>query len=221
MQLIIFLFFFSFLFFLSRTLTSTISFFFFKFTKSSNFSIHVLSFLFLPGVIIHELSHWLVASILFVPTGEIEFLPKAHGESIKLGSVQIGITDPFRRFVIGVAPILVGLGIILLIFQFVSPISLSFSFKSLLFFYVIFEIGNTMFSSKKDLEGIFVFAILFFLFVSILFFLKVPLLDLLRNFITNNVIGSLVLALNYFILIAIIIDAIIIAVLRLLLRTIV
>lgn len=220
MQLIFFLILFVVLFFLSRTLTSTISLFFLKLTRSNNFSIQALAFLFLPGVIIHELSHWLIAEILFVPTGEIEFLPVVDGNDVKLGSVQIAKTDPFRRFFIGVAPLIIGLSVILLIFQFISPISPTLSYKSLLFAYVIFEIGNTMFSSKKDLDGVLAFIIFAFLFISLLFFLQIPVISAVKNLIEASVFQKLLSTLNFFFLLAIGIDVIIIGIFRSLVRVI-
>lgn len=122
-------------------------------TKSLSFlPINLISFIFLPGIIIHELSHFLAASLLFVPTGEIEFMPKVEGQSIKLGSVAIGRSDPIRRFLIGVAPVILGILVISVVLSFTktytSPLFLNF-----LLFYTLFVIGNTMFSSKKDMEG--------------------------------------------------------------------
>ncbi|MBF8250153.1 MAG: hypothetical protein HW400_754, partial [Candidatus Levybacteria bacterium] len=91
------------LFLLSRLVNKTLS----KFL-----SINLLSFIFLPGIIVHELSHLFVAMILFVPVGEMEFVPKKHGNSVKLGSVEIAKTDPIRRSLIGFAPVFAGLGFV-------------------------------------------------------------------------------------------------------------
>lgn len=137
------------LFFSSRLLTRFLSF----------LPINVISFIFLPGIIIHELSHFLVASLLFVPTGDIEFMPKVEGQSIKLGSVSIGKTDPVRRFLIGVSPVIFGALVIGVSLAF-SKSYLNFSYFYILAFYILFVVGNTMFSSKKDLEGSVVLLIL-------------------------------------------------------------
>lgn len=133
------------LFSLSRVLSRTLSRF---------LSIQFLSLLFLPGVIVHELSHLLVAGVLFVPIGEIEFLPKRVEGGVKLGSVGIGKTDPIRRAIVGLAPILVGVLSLFAIasFYFAGSYEL-FTWQTLLPFYASFQIGNTMFSSAKDLEG--------------------------------------------------------------------
>lgn len=123
-----------------------------RFTRSTAFTIHTLALIFFPGVLIHELGHFFMANILFVPTGEIEFLPKVQEGGIKLGSVTIASTDPFRRFLIGVAPVISGIGILLLASFYLTPLW-PLSWKTAVFIYILFEIGNTMFSSKKDLEG--------------------------------------------------------------------
>ena len=151
------------LFFLSRLLTKSLSGVFLRITKSETVTIHLLSFLFLPGVIIHELSHLFVASVLFVKTGEIEFMPKIIEGGVKLGSVAIAKTDPVRRAIIGFAPVFVGLSAILGIIYFVvENSSLAYTMElnklvaitvGLVLFYILFAISNTMFSSNKDLEG--------------------------------------------------------------------
>jgi len=141
------------LFVLSRVFSKIFSQVLLRFTRSQSATIHILSFLFLPGVILHELAHWFVAGMLLVPTGEMEFVPQIQGNSVKLGSVAIGKTDPFRRFLIGVAPLLVGLIAMFGLFASVSSVVPQLNWQTLLLVYVFFEIGNTMFSSKKDMEG--------------------------------------------------------------------
>lgn len=124
-------------------------------------SINFLSFLFLPGVIIHELSHLLIASVLSVPVGSMEFMPKKSQNNVKLGSIEIAKTDPIRRSIIGFAPVFVGLIIILgIVYLFTSNI-LFFKDKDSYILgaailgeaYLLFVISNTMFSSSKDIEG--------------------------------------------------------------------
>jgi hypothetical protein len=141
-----------FLFFLSRSVSKSIS----KFV-----SINAMSFVFLPGIVVHELSHFLTAAVLFVPAGEMEFAPKREGNSVKLGSVRIAKTDPIRRSIIGFAPIFVGLLIIIgttylfgLNIQFFKNKNLYIiTIAILALVYLLFSVGNTMFSSKADIKG--------------------------------------------------------------------
>ena len=115
-----------------------------------------MAVLFLPGTIVHELSHFLAGLFLLVPVGEIEFIPEFDDGSIKLGSAEIGKTDPIRRFLIGVAPLIVGTILILLVVYLLSVKSImgeNIWLKRLIIGVMVFELGNTMFLSKKDLEG--------------------------------------------------------------------
>lgn len=140
------------LFFLSGKISKTLSGF---------ISINLLSFIFLPGVIVHELAHLLMAVVLFVPVGDMEFSPKVIGGTLKLGSVQIEKTDPIRRAMIGFAPFFAGLALIIGIVYFFTANILFFQDKGIYLFagsvvaigYFLFVISNTMFSSKKDMEG--------------------------------------------------------------------
>ena len=76
---------------------------FYFLTGSEKAAVILFSILFFPGTLIHELAHWLMAKLLFVPTSSMEFIPQIQGGSIKLGSVSIAKTDPLRRLLIGVA----------------------------------------------------------------------------------------------------------------------
>ncbi len=143
------------LFISSQMLTQSFSAFLLRKTRNQEFTINILSTIFLPGVILHEMAHWFVANILFVRTGDIEFLPKLEGNTVKLGSVAIAQTDPFRRFLIGIAPILVGLSILFVLFYYLTNVPFGLNWQTAILLYASFEIGNTMFSSKKDMEGAF------------------------------------------------------------------
>jgi hypothetical protein len=71
----------------------------------------------LPGVVVHELSHWLMAKALFVRVSWPKLGPVRRGQSrrVSLGSVRVGKVDRFRAGLIGVAPLVGGTAIILLI----------------------------------------------------------------------------------------------------------
>lgn len=160
------------LFFLSHELSKSLSRVFFALTKSHKLTITLLALLFLPGVVVHELAHLLTANLLFVKTGEVEFFPQIQGETVKLGSVAVAATDPLRRFFIGAAPLFVGSFLLTLCLWYLQPFANGFSWQWFFFAYILFEVGNTMFSSKKDMEGggfliAFVFTILI-IFIPIL-----------------------------------------------------
>ena len=162
------------LFLVSRTLTINLSMLFFRATKSKTITIYLLSILFFPGTIIHELSHYFMAGILFVPVGAIELIPKLEGDHVKMGSVQVAETDIFRRFLIGAAPFLFGVSLLLgLLFYGAAVHLFANQWFTIAMLYVAFQIGNTMFSSKKDMEGALeLFGVVLF-FVIVFYFLGV------------------------------------------------
>jgi hypothetical protein len=69
----------------------------------------VFFIVFLPGTLVHELSHWLAARLLGVRTGHIVIWPqeKRNG-AVWLGAVQVGRADAFRSSLIGLAPLVAG-----------------------------------------------------------------------------------------------------------------
>lgn len=142
------------LFLLSRLLQKKLSLFFFLITKNLTWTVRLLALFFLPGTLIHEVAHALMAHILLVPVGNIKLMPKLDGKNVKLGSVAIEKTDPFRSLLIGVAPFLFGTSIILTTLFLAEKNNLWGNlWTSIATVYIIFETANSMFSSRKDLEG--------------------------------------------------------------------
>lgn len=168
----------------------------------------ILTFIYLPGTAVHEFAHLIVAEILRVPTGELSFTPQfettADGkEEIKAGSLQIKQTDPIRRFLIGIAPVIFGLlalvGIILLFQRFWSQAEIM-STKIIMiagFGYLLYIVSNNMFSSRADMEGSQYLIPIILVLVIILYILgaRVNLTGQLL-FIITTIISSLVSALG-------------------------
>ncbi|NMC35880.1 hypothetical protein GYA49_02430 [Candidatus Beckwithbacteria bacterium] len=143
----------------------------------------------LPGTVIHELSHYLVAEILQVRTGNINLYPAKNEEGkLRLGSVAIAQTDPFRKILIGTAPLWTGLGIIAaLIYIIVDKIPPLFFL--ILIFTAIFLIASTMFSSKKDLTDMFVPTFLLFIIWLFLYLTKTALPEAVITFFSHILIS--------------------------------
>ena len=176
------------LFFLSRKMSKALSFL---------MSIDFMSFLLLPGVVIHELSHLFASVALFVPVGNMEFTPKKSGNGLKLGSIEIAKTDPIRRSIIGFAPVFLGLLLVIGIVYFFSVNILFFKDKSyyvvlgsvLGIAYLLFAISNTMFSSSRDMEGtaeILITLLIIFILSYILGF-RIP-VSFVENLLTESVL---------------------------------
>jgi hypothetical protein len=71
----------------------------------------------LPGVLVHEMSHWLTARLLGVRVSGLSLGPvrKKRGQQISLGSVRVGKVDVVRGTLIGLAPLIGASALILLI----------------------------------------------------------------------------------------------------------
>jgi len=180
-----------------------------------------LSILFLPGTIVHELSHLLVAGLMMVPVGEINLVPEVDGQIVKLGSVQIGQTDPFRRILIGVAPLILGLSVLIGLIYFNKDSLLHFSplWLSILIIYLLFQITNTMFSSKKDLEGALVFTgviltVLIIIFAALYFTGRMPDFSFINSLDFESIINFLI-TVDKFILVPLVIDLAILGLIKL------
>lgn len=130
----------------------------------------------LPGVIIHELSHWLTATLLGVRVSRFSLGPVRQGRSkrVSLGSIRVGKVDPVRASLIGLAPLLGASVLILLIGNLVLDVSeLAQSVASggpaglwtalqqavkvpdfWLWLYLIFAISNAMLPSQSDMSAV-------------------------------------------------------------------
>ncbi len=127
----------------------------------------------MPGILLHEISHALVARLLGVRVGRVSVRPKLADERIQLGFVPVEETDAVRASLIGLAPLLTGSAVILLVGY------LSFDIGGLqralvdgawthlithvvemlktsdiwLWAYLIFAVSNTMLPSRSDRES--------------------------------------------------------------------
>jgi hypothetical protein len=78
-------------------------------TRSQEISLALFSVLFLPGVLLHEVSHYLVARMVGVRTGRFSLTPRTMSDGrLQLGYVETVKADPIRDAVIGSAPLLAG-----------------------------------------------------------------------------------------------------------------
>jgi hypothetical protein len=160
------------LYLIARKLTRGVSRLFYKITKNKKRTVWLFAILFLPGTLIHEMAHFLTALFLFVPLGDIDLTPEFEGNYVKLGNVSIGRVDPIRKTLVGIAPLVFGTILILIIINFALTRNILNSwYVSFLLGYAVFEIGNTMFLSKRDVRGLvelFIILALFYIIVSLL-----------------------------------------------------
>lgn len=94
---------------LQRLLHREIQAIFLILSRSPEFTIALFSLLFLPGVLLHELSHYLVAVVLGVPTPRFSLIPQVLPTGkLQLGYVETARTDIVRDSLIGAAPLFAG-----------------------------------------------------------------------------------------------------------------
>ncbi len=126
-----------------------------------------------PGVVLHELSHALVAGLLGVNIGRINVLPRRVGKRIQLGFVPVEETDFIRASLIGAAPLFVGGAVVVALGHFVfgTPdlvaaltarnwrAALNGLYAAVqapdawFWAYLTFTIGNTMLPSRSDVHA--------------------------------------------------------------------
>jgi len=127
--------------------------------------------LFLPGILLHELSHWLMAKLLGVRTGQVSIWPSRRkaGRPMRLGAVKVEQTDPVRNSLIGLAPLVSGTLVILLIGDWILGLKTIPSgawprlWENLaayiqvpdfwLWLYLIFAVSNAMLPSETDRQS--------------------------------------------------------------------
>ena len=95
--------------FLQRLLHREIQAVFVLLTRNIQLTIGLFSFLFFPGVFLHELSHFIMAKILRVRTGNFSLIPQTLPNGrLQMGYVEVVSTDIVRDSLIGLAPLIAG-----------------------------------------------------------------------------------------------------------------
>ncbi len=147
---------------------------FYVLTLKRNWAVILYAIFLLPGVLLHEASHWFAAKILGVRTGSFSILPKNRAD----GVIQLGYVEYYkpssgrtiRESAIGSAPVISGpLAVFLIATQIFDVSSLGsslatgqldnivvalndfFSTKDVwIWLYLLFAISNTMMPSASD-----------------------------------------------------------------------
>ncbi len=92
-----------------RWLHQQIQLLFYLITRRLNLALALFSILFLPGVLLHETSHYVVARLLGVRTRRFSIIPQVTVDArLRLGYVETAQADVFRDTLIGAAPFVFG-----------------------------------------------------------------------------------------------------------------
>lgn len=161
------------LYLLSNRLIRSLNSLFLLIFRARSVTISLVTLILFPGTVIHELSHLFTAEVLGVRTGKLTLHPTGiESKHFQAGSVEVEKTDPFRRYIIGLAPSIVGIpaltGLSFWAQRLLPEVQASIAAGTLftapttwylvIAAYLIFVISNTMFSSKQDLKDFFPFA---------------------------------------------------------------
>ena len=143
-------------------------------TGRADWAVIVYAIVLFPGVLLHEGSHWLAATVLGVPTGNMSLMPRRQKDgTLQLGYVEYYKTSkvgPIRESLIGAAPLIAGtLAILLIGLRVFSVTELAAAVQTgdidilasaladlfgppfiLLWIYLIFAISNAMLPSRSD-----------------------------------------------------------------------
>lgn len=94
--------------FLSRQISLRIQTIMLHLTHSPDMAMVTVFLLFLPGIVAHELSHWVVAKLLGLKPSRFRVWPQRQGNYIGLGSVSIHSGGIALDSLVGLAPLMTG-----------------------------------------------------------------------------------------------------------------
>lgn len=124
-------------------------------TRSQTFGIGVISFLYFPGTVVHEMSHYIVALLLNLHPRDISLFPVIEGRRVRLGHVEYEREkgDIIRPILVGIAPLFGATVVLWLIIQ----TNLLFEggiLTRIITGYFLLSVTANMFSSDQDLKYI-------------------------------------------------------------------
>ncbi len=146
----------------------------YQLTASTEYTFTFYFVLMLPGIFVHEASHWVAAKVLGLRPGKFQIWPRKRGKKLRLGSVTARSGGIWLDSVVGIAPLVIGSLLIALIGQSVfaagqvtnalvagrlgeTLTALRNAFRSTdgpLWAYFLFTLANGMMPSAPDREPI-------------------------------------------------------------------
>ena len=182
------------------------------FFKNKRIVFILLSLIYFPGTILHEIAHFLTALVTGLKVANINIFPTFQENTIRLGEVHFEKKDFVRSILVGVAPFFFGLGF----FIFLSYFKLFPSqtvLSNILFGYLVFSVSSTMFSSKEDLEDI-----VYLIPLAIIIYGIIYVFDIRLNFASGEFLEltvDFIKLINFYVLLSIVVNVVFIIVSRL------
>ena len=147
---------------------------FFLLTDHKTAAVYLFQILLLPGVALHEFSHYLAARLLRVRVRKLSLRPEMRGQRIQMGAVVMDRPDFVRGLLIGLAPLISGsIAVVLIghhIFdvgtvieaatgsdsrRLIDAVRVSYAVNDAwIWLYLIFAISNAMLPSESDRESL-------------------------------------------------------------------
>jgi hypothetical protein len=138
-------------------------------TKKSAFSAKIAGIIMFIGTLVHELSHVLMASFLFVRVKSLNIKSEiVEDKHLRFGSAEVEQVDPFRNALVGIAPLIFG---VIVVYFLAFEISLTnLTWFDLFKLFLISQISNSMFLSSSDTKY-FKYVILLILSLGLIFWI--------------------------------------------------
>ncbi len=139
--------------------------------RDPDLALILYSLLMLPGVLVHEASHWVAATVLGVRAGRMSVVPERMPDgTLRLGYVETERVDTLREALIGAAPLVAGSAVIVVVGYSrlgVAPVGAALARGDLLgiaqavegmtglpnfwlWLYLVFTVSNSMLPSASD-----------------------------------------------------------------------
>jgi len=165
----------------------------------------IVSTIFLPGTIIHEMGHFVAATALMLKVHDVRIFPQWEKNQIKLGSVIYEKKDIFRGILVGIAPLFFGL----CFFWFLGRFKLfpnSNLWLNIFFGYIVLTVSSTMFSSKQDLVDLVFIIPLAIIILGLIYIFNLNVNFILANQQIMNGIITFLQEINFYLLFSLIVN---------------
>lgn len=176
------------LYLITKKITAEIFFILRKIVKNEKFVLTIVSLIYFPGTLLHEVSHMLTAMILALKVNKIKIFPVYESGRIQLGSVEFEKKDFVRGFLVGIAPVFTGITFLYSIFV-LRLFPSENIIQNIFFIYLIFSVSSTMFSSRQDLIDFIYFIPLILILALLFYILQVDINIIIKNEkVTSNML---------------------------------
>lgn len=197
------------LYFFSRKTTNEFFYFLRTFTKNQKTVFILVSILFFPGTVIHEMAHYFFAVITNLRVREVKLFPEFHEGYIKLGRVLYEKKDFVRGIIVGIAPIIIAL----FFFWWLGAFRLfpnENPYLNLIFGYIVFAVSSTMFSSKQDLVDLIYIIPLFIIIGGLIYIFDIRADLILSNGRVIKGMMSVIKTINFYLLFSLVVNILLI-----------